>query len=330
MSFPSVAVMGATGLVGRTLMRCLHERFFPHTTLVPLGSRKSYGAEVAFGDKDVRVTMLEDVDFRNFQLVFSALPEEAAVQWVPKALEHGAWVIDKSTAYRMATDVPLVVPEINGLQALTAPRRLIASPNCIAGPLALTLAPFQKQCGIKRIVVSTYQSVSGVGKGGMDALMSETKGSFGHRGSEEKRFFGAPIAFNVVPVVGVSDAHNDTSEEKNIRQEVQKILGIEVPVHVTCVRVPVFIGHCFSVTAVLGKACSDPQALLNTAPGVSWVREGLYTTALDATGQTDVLVSRVRQESLHDVSFWAASDNTRKGAALNSVQIAELLLPFWS
>jgi aspartate-semialdehyde dehydrogenase len=333
-----VAVLGATGSVGRGILDLLDERQFPTSHVTALASGRSKGISVSYGDRTLSVQLAESFDFKTVDLVFSAVISPVAEVFIPKALQAGAWVIDKSSHFRMDPAVPLVVPEVNGASLHTLEgaqrlgERLVASPNCIATPLALVLAPLHKKAGLKRVVVSTYQSVSGAGKRAMDELFSQTRQVLSNS-PLRKDIFPEQIAFNLIPQIGPLNLAGDSDEEKKVKEEVQKILGYAVPIAVTCIRVPVFIGHAMSVWVELEEELSgaEVRALLDKAPALQVsMREkgdGKPFTPLDSVGDDQALVSRVRRDksSPNAFSLWICCDNLRKGAALNALQIAELL-----
>ncbi|MGL5719278.1 MAG: aspartate-semialdehyde dehydrogenase [Alphaproteobacteria bacterium] len=330
-----VAVLGATGSVGRGILNLLWERKFPTSHIAPLASGRSKGTFVSCGDQTLPVQPSEFFDFKTVDLVFSAVESHVAKTFIPKALQAGAWVIDKSSHFRMDPATPLVVPEVNGhlIKTLKADQRLIASPNCIATPLALALAPLHQKASLKRLVVSTYQSVSGAGKRAMDELFNQTRQVLSNA-HLQKEVFSQQIAFNLIPQIGSLNLAGDSDEEKKVKEEVQKILACEIPIAVTCVRVPVFVGHAMSVWVELEEELSgtDVRSLLQKAPSLQVsVREkeadGKPFTPLDCAGDDIALISRVRRDksSPNAFSLWICCDNLRKGAALNALQIAEML-----
>ena len=319
-----IAVLGATGSVGRTILSLLDTLNVGVEEIFALGSSQSKGKQVSFGDQDLTVLATEDFNFKGIDWVLSATPVATARVILPRAMKEGARVIDKSSAFRMSPSVPLVIPEVNGDLLRDYPP-LIASPNCVAIPLALTLAPFTKVTGLERLFVSTYQSVSGVGRRGMDELFSQTK-SILMTQAPSHGVFEKQIAFNVIPQIGSIGNDGWSDEESKIREETRKILSLseDLPISVTTVRVPVLIGHSIAVTAVFHDDISVGVArgLLKGAPGVIFVDrvEGV-TTPLEATGEDVAFVSAVRQDDPRTLSFWVTCDNLRKGAALNAVQL---------
>ncbi|HEY0836881.1 MAG TPA: aspartate-semialdehyde dehydrogenase [Azospirillum sp.] len=329
-----VAVIGATGNVGREMLATLASRNFPAGEVIALASDKSAGREVSYGDDTVlTVRDLAKFDFDGVDIVLSSPGAKVSAQYVPKAAEAGAIVIDNTSHWRMDPDVPLVVPEVNP-QALAGYRKkgIIANPNCSTIQLVMALKPLHDLATITRVVVSTYQSVSGAGKEAMDELFHQTRSIYVHDPVEPHEF-PKQIAFNVIPQIDVFMDDGSTREEWKMMAETKKILDPRIKVHATCVRVPVFIGHSEAVTI----ECADPisaeaaRRALARAPGVVVMdkREpGGYITPVEVAGDDPVYVSRIREDSTVDngLSFWCVADNLRKGAALNAVQIAELLI----
>jgi aspartate-semialdehyde dehydrogenase len=329
-----IAVVGATGAVGREMLKTLAERKFPADEVVALASGRSTGQEVSFGEKKVlTVRNLETFDFRGWDLgLFSPGAAVSAVH-APRAAAAGCVVIDNTSHFRMEHDIPLVVPEVNP-EALAkfARRNIIANPNCSTIQLVVALKPLHDQFRIKRVVVATYQSVSGAGKEGMDELYSHTKSVFVHESSPAQQFT-KEIAFNCIPHIDKFLDDGSTKEEWKMVVETKKILDPDIAVHATCVRVPVFIGHGEAVTVEfeLPVTAGEARAALRDAPGVEVVdvrEDGGYVTPLECAGEDAVYVSRIRKDPTvpHGLSFWCVSDNLRKGAALNAVQIAETLV----
>jgi aspartate-semialdehyde dehydrogenase len=329
-----VAVVGATGAVGREMLKTLAERQFPADEVVALASGRSAGAEVSFGDRQVlKVKNLETFDFAGWDIgLFSPGAAVSAVH-APRAAEAGCVVIDNTSQFRMEPDIPLVVPEVNP-QALAkfARRNIIANPNCSTIQMVVALKPLHDKFRIKRVVVSTYQSVSGGGKEAMDELYAHTKGVFVHDLSTPQ-VFTKEIAFNCIPHIDRFMDDGSTKEEWKMVVETKKILDPDIAVFATCVRVPVFIGHGEAVTIECEHpiAVAEARALLRSAPGVAVVdtrEDGGYMTPLEAAGEDPVYVSRIRKDPTvpHGLSFWCVADNLRKGAALNAVQIAETLV----
>jgi aspartate-semialdehyde dehydrogenase len=330
----NVAVVGATGMVGREALELLEERGFPVGTMRLMASGRSAGSTATFAGRSLTVENLALVDFAGVDVVFSAPGATVSKEFAPRAVAAGAVVIDKSSAYRMDPDVPLVVPEVNGAAA-AGHRGIISSPNCSTIPLVLCLAPLHKAFGIRRVVVSTYQAVSGAGRKGGDELVNQCLARLGNRPVEINAFPHA-IAFNVLPQVEVFRAEDGgyTTEETKIVFETRKILGLpDLKVTATAVRVPVLNGHSESVNIEFESPVTPEGArlALAAAPGVVVVDEpleGQYPMPLDATGRDEVLVGRIRKDPTveHGLNLWLSCDNIRKGAALNAVQIAEHLL----
>jgi aspartate-semialdehyde dehydrogenase len=329
-----IAVVGATGAVGREMLKTLAERNFPADEVAALASGRSTGQEVSFGPKKVlTVRNLETFDFRGWDIgLFSPGAAVSAVH-APRAAAAGYVVIDNTSHFRMEPDVPLVVPEVNP-QALAkfGRRNIIANPNCSTIQLVVALKPLHDQFRIKRVVVATYQSVSGAGKEGMDELFNHTKSSFVYESSAPQQFT-KEIAFNCIPHIDKFLDDGSTKEEWKMAVETRKILDPDIAVHATCVRVPVFIGHgeAVNVEFELPVTAGEARAALRDAPGVEVVdvrEDGGYVTPLECAGEDAVYVSRIRKDPTvpHGLSFWCVSDNLRKGAALNAVQIAETLV----
>ena len=328
-----VAVAGATGAVGREIIKTLHERNFPVDELVALASARSVGQEISFGDKTVlKVRNLDTFDFKGWDIgLFSPGAAISAVH-APRAAAAGVIVIDNTSQFRMEPDVPLVVPEVNP-QALTRIRRgIVANPNCSTIQLAVALKPLHDRYRVRRVVVSTYQSVSGAGKEGMDELFSQTKGSFVNDPPRQE-IFTKPIAFNVIPHIDRFMDDGATKEEWKMSAEIRKILDPDIKLFATCVRVPVFIGHSEAVTVEFEQPVDLDEArhILREAPGVQVFdthEDGGYITPLDAQGEDATYISRLRIDPTvpNGLAFWCVSDNLRKGAALNAVQIAETLV----
>ncbi len=329
-----VAVVGATGAVGREMLKTLAERNFPVSEIVALASGRSAGTEISWGEKKVlKVQNLETFDFTGTDIgLFSPGASVSAVH-APRAAAAGCVVIDNTSQFRMEPDVPLVVPEVNPhALAQFRKRRIIANPNCSTIQMVVALKPLHDLARIKRVVVSTYQSVSGAGKEGMDELFHQTKSSFVHQEPEPQQFT-KPIAFNCIPHIDKFMDDGSTKEEWKMAVETRKILDPDIKVMATCVRVPVFIGHAEAVHVEFESAISEAQALAawRKAPGVRVFdkrEDGGYITQLDAAGEDDTYVSRLRKDPTVEfgLAFWCVSDNLRKGAALNAVQIAEAMV----
>jgi aspartate-semialdehyde dehydrogenase len=329
-----VAVVGATGAVGREMLKTLAERNFPADEVVALASGRSTGSEISFGEKTVlKVQNLEKFDFSGCDIGLFSPGASVSAVYAPRAAAAGCVVIDNTSQFRMDPDVPLVVPEVNP-QALRmfSKRRIIANPNCSTIQMVVALKPLHDQWKIKRVVVATYQSVSGAGKEGMDELFNHTKAIFVHDPNKPEQFT-KEIAFNVIPHIDRFMDDGSTKEEWKMVVETQKILDPAIAVHATCVRVPVFIGHGEAVNVEFENAVTagEARAALREAPGVEVVdvrEDGGYITPAECAGDDAVYVSRIRKDPTvpHGLSFWCVSDNLRKGAALNAVQIAEELI----
>ena len=329
-----IVVAGATGNVGREVLAILAEREFPIDALAAVASSRSQGTEVEIGDtgKTVKCQNIENFDWSGWDMAIFAIGSDATATYAPKAAAAGCTVIDNSSLYRMDPDVPLIVPEVNpdAIDGYTK-RNIIANPNCSTAQMVVALKPLHDAAGIKRVVVSTYQSVSGAGKAGMDELWNQTRQIFV---GDEKDIgkFTKQIAFNVIPHIDKFLEDGSTKEEWKMVVETKKILDPKVKVVATCVRVPVFVGHAEALHIELERELSAEQAqdILREAPGVMLVdkrEDGGYVTPVECVGDYATFVSRVRDDSTVDngLALWCVSDNLRKGAALNAVQIAELL-----
>ncbi|MCC6736645.1 MAG: aspartate-semialdehyde dehydrogenase [Bauldia sp.] len=328
-----VAVVGATGNVGREMMEVLDERGFPADEVVALASRRSQGTEVSFGDRTLKVKALDTYDFSDTDIALMSAGGSVAKEWGPKIAAQGCVVIDNSSAFRYDSDVPLIVPEVNA-DAVTGfrKRNIIANPNCSTAQMVVALKPIHEAAGIKRIVVATYQSVSGAGKDAMDELFSQTRAVYVSDPVENKKFTKR-IAFNVIPHIDVFMEDGSTKEEWKMIAETKKILDPKIKVSATCVRVPVFIGHSEAINLELEEPLSAAKArsILRESPGVLVVdkpEDGGYVTPIEAAGEDATYVSRIREDPSveNGLSLWVVADNLRKGAALNAVQIAELLV----
>ena len=327
-----IAVVGATGNVGREVLAILAERDFPACSVDALASDKSVGSQVSWGDKDLTIGALSEHDFAGTDLVFFCASTALAEKYIPQITAAGATVIDKSSAFRLDPDVPLCVPEVNLESLGSLKKNIIASPNCIAIPLAVALKPLAQAVPLKRIVVSTYQSVSGAGTKGMDELHRQTRALFVNDGVE-KSAFPKQIAFNVIPHIDKAMAGGHSGEEEKVILELKKLLTPRLKIAITCVRVPVFIGHALSVCVEFDKALSveDARAIFKKEKSLFLYdkpQEDIYMTPLECAGDDHVFISRLRKDSSveNGLSFWVATDNLRKGAALNAVQIGEMLL----
>jgi aspartate-semialdehyde dehydrogenase len=327
-----VAVVGATGNVGREMLNILEEVEFPVDEIHAIASRKSIGVEVSFGDRILKCKDVEQFDFSTVDLVLMSVSGTFSKEWAPKIGAAGPIVIDNSSAWRMDPDVPLVVPEVNPDDVEWADRKnIIANPNCSTAQLVVALKPLHDRARIKRVVVSTYQSVSGAGKEGMDELWDQTKGIFVLGPSEPKKF-PKQIAFNVIPFIGAFNDDGYTDEEAKMWNETHKMIDPEIALTVTCVRVPVMVGHSESVNIEFHEPLDEDEArdLLRNSPGLIVIdqrNDKGYITPKEAQGEFPVFVSRIRRDPTveHGLNLWVVADNLRKGAALNAVQIAQLL-----
>ena len=328
-----VVVAGATGNVGREMLNILAEREFPVDEIAALASRKSLGTEVSFGDKTIKTKDLDTFDFTGWDIALFAVGSEATKIYAPKAAAAGCVVIDNSSLYRYDPEIPLIVPEVNA-EAIhgVAKRNIIANPNCSTAQMVVALKPLHDRAKITRGVVSTYQSVSGAGKEGMDELWNQTKAVYNPTDDVPPKKFSKQIAFNVIPHIDVFLDSGETKEEWKMVAETKKILDPKIKVTATCVRVPVFVGHSEAINIETEEFLDwqEAQDILREAPGVMLVdkREpGGYITPIECVGEFATYVSRVRQDSTieNGLNLWCVSDNLRKGAALNAVQIAELL-----
>ncbi|MBV8938422.1 MAG: aspartate-semialdehyde dehydrogenase [Alphaproteobacteria bacterium] len=329
-----LAVVGATGNVGREILSILRERNFPLRQVVPVASARSAGKEISFGDDDIlTVQALDDFDFTDVDVALFSPGASVSKDYAPKAAGQGCVVIDNTSYFRMHEDIPLVVPEVNGEALATfRHRNIIANPNCSTAQMVVALKPLHDAATIKRVVVATYQSVSGAGKEAMDELYSQTKGLYMQEHKPPSRL-PARIAFNVIPQIDVFLEDGSTKEEWKMVQETKKILDPAIEVIATCVRVPVFVGHSEALTVEFEEPLSATEAreLLENAPGVTVVdeqRPGGYTTPVESAGEDAVFVSRIREDRTvkNGLALWVVSDNLRKGAALNAIQIAEMLI----
>ena len=328
-----VVVAGATGNVGREMLNILAEREFPVDAIAALASRRSLGTEVSFGERTLKCQDIETFDFEGWDIALFAIGSEATKTYAPRAAGAGCIVIDNSSLYRYDPRVPLVVPEVNP-EAVEGyrERNIIANPNCSTAQMVVALKPLHDRARIKRVVVATYQSVSGAGKEGMDELWEQTKGIFVPGQEVAPKKFSKQIAFNVIPHIDVFLDDGSTKEEWKMVAETKKILDPAIKVTATCVRVPVFVGHSEAVNIEFEQPITAQEAreILREAPGVLVVdkREpGGYVTPIECVGDYATYVSRIRQDSTieNGLSMWIVSDNLRKGAALNAVQIAETL-----
>ncbi|MBS0297315.1 MAG: aspartate-semialdehyde dehydrogenase [Proteobacteria bacterium] len=327
-----VAIVGATGNVGREMLEILHEVDFPVSEIHAVASRKSIGKEVSFGDRTLKCVDLETFDFSKVDIVLMSAGKEVSKAWSEKIGAAGPMVIDNSSAWRMDPNVPLIVPEVNPDAIWDATKkRIIANPNCSTIQLVVALKPLHDAARIKRAVVSTYQSASGAGREGVDELWDQTKAVF-VLGATEPKKFPKQIAFNVIPFIGAFQDDGYTDEEAKMWKETHKMLDPSIALTVTCVRVPVFVGHSESVNLEFETPLDEDEAreILRNAPGIVVVdkRDDTgYVTPKEAQGEFGVFVSRIRKDPTveNGLNLWVVSDNVRKGAALNAVQIAQLL-----
>ena len=328
-----VAVVGATGNVGREMLDILAERAFPADEVVAIASRRSQGTEASFGDKTLKVKALEHYDFSDIDICLMSAGSSVSKEWSPKIAAEGAVVIDNSSCWRYDADVPLVVPEVNAdAVAGFRKRGIIANPNCSTAQLVVALKPLHDKAKIKRVVVATYQSVSGAGKEAMDELFEQTKAVY-TLGEIETKKFPKRIAFNLIPQIDVFMEDGYTKEEWKMVAETKKILDPKIKLTATCVRVPVFIGHSEAVNVEFEQPITVDEAhqILRNAPGCLVIDKhepGGYVTPYESVGEDATYISRVREDATveNGLSFWCVSDNLRKGAALNAIQIAEALI----
>ena len=327
-----VAIVGATGNVGREMLNVLAQRQFPISEVVALASTRSVSTEVSFGDHTLKIKALDYFDFKSTDIVLMSAGGTIAKQWAPRIAAQGPIVIDNSSAWRMDRDVPLVVPEVNAAALDGIKKGIIANPNCSTAQLVVALKPLHDFATIKRVVVSTYQSVSGAGKEAMDELFRQTRAVFVADPIETEKFT-KQIAFNVIPHIDVFLDSGLTKEEWKMAVETQKILDPDIQLTATCVRVPVFVGHSESVNIEFERPITADKArsLLREAPGILLVdkrEDGGYVTPIECAGEDATFVSRIRKDPTveHGLNLWIVSDNLRKGAALNAVQIAECLV----
>jgi aspartate-semialdehyde dehydrogenase len=328
-----VAVVGATGNVGRAMLEILAERQFPTDEVVALASRRSLGVEVSFGDAILKTKALDHYDFSDVDICLMSAGGSVSKEWSPKIAAAGAVVIDNSSAWRYDAEVPLIVPEVNA-DAVAGFRKkgIIANPNCSTAQLVVALKPLHDRAKIKRVVVATYQSVSGAGKEAMDELFAQTKAVYTASEIETKKF-PKRIAFNLIPHIDVFMEDGYTKEEWKMMAETKKILDPKIKLTATCVRVPVFIGHSEVVNIEFEQPLSADEArqILHSAPGclvIDKLEPGGYITPYECVGEDATFISRIREDATveNGLVLWCVSDNLRKGAALNAVQIAECLL----
>ncbi|MEM9639212.1 MAG: aspartate-semialdehyde dehydrogenase, partial [Pseudomonadota bacterium] len=322
-----------TGNVGREMLNILSERHFPVDEITVLASRKSLGTEVSFGETTLKTKDLDTFDFTGWDIALFAVGSEATKKYAPLAAKAGCVVIDNSSLYRYDPDVPLIVPEVNpdAIEGY-AKKNIIANPNCSTAQMVVALKPLHDRATIKRVVVSTYQSVSGAGKEGADELWDQTKSIYNPTDDKPPKKFTKQIAFNVIPHIDVFMEDGSTKEEWKMVAETKKIVDPKIKVTATCVRVPVFVGHSEAVNVEFEDHLDEDEAreILREAPGIMVIdkrEDGGYVTPVECVGDFATFISRIRQDSTIDngLNFWCVSDNLRKGAALNAVQIAELL-----
>lgn len=329
----NVVVVGATGNVGREMLNILAEREFPIAEIAALASRRSLGSEVSFGEKTLVTKDLDTFDFKGWDIALFAIGSDATKTYAPKAAAAGCVVIDNSSLYRYDPDVPLIVPEVNA-DAVTgyAKKNIIANPNCSTAQMVVALKPLHDRARIKRVVVSTYQSVSGAGKEGMDELWDQTKSIYNPVNDVPASKFPKQIAFNVIPHIDSFMEDGTTKEEWKMVAETKKIMDPKIKVTATCVRVPVFVGHSEAINIEFEDFLDEDEArdILREAPGIMVIdkrEDGGYVTPIECVGDFATFISRIRQDGTveNGLNLWCVSDNLRKGAALNAVQIAEVL-----
>ena len=328
-----VAVVGATGNVGREILNILAERHFPIDKIVALASRRSLGTELSFGDEILSTKDLEQFDFSGWDIALFAVGSEATKLHAPRAARAGCVVIDNSSLYRYDPDVPLIVPEVNADAIFGySKKNIIANPNCSTAQMVVALKPLHDRATIKRVVVSTYQSVSGSGKDAIDELWNQTKGMYVPGQEVAPKVYPKQIAFNVIPHIDVFMEDGTTKEEWKMVAETKKIIDPKIKVTATCVRVPVFVGHSEAINIEFEEFLDEDEArdILREAPGLMVIdkrEDGGYVSPVECVGDFATFVSRIRQDSTleNGLNLWCVSDNLRKGAALNAVQIAEVL-----
>ncbi|SFL52153.1 aspartate-semialdehyde dehydrogenase [Shimia aestuarii] len=328
-----VVVAGATGNVGREMLNILAERQFPVDEIAALASRRSLGTEVTFGDKTIKTQDIEQFDFSGWDMALFAIGSDATKKYAPIAAKAGCVVIDNSSLYRYDPDVPLIVPECNA-DAIHgySKKNIIANPNCSTAQMVVALKPLHDRATIKRVVVSTYQSVSGSGKAAIDELWDQTKAVYNPTDDYQRKVYTKDIAFNVIPHIDVFMEDGSTKEEWKMVAETKKIVDPAIKVTATCVRVPVFVGHSESINIEFEDFLDEDEArdILREAPGIMVIdkrEDGGYVTPKECVGDFATFISRIRQDSTveNGLNLWCVSDNLRKGAALNAVQIAETL-----
>lgn len=328
-----IVVAGATGNVGREMLNILEERQFPVDEIAVLASRRSQGTEVTFADKTLKIQDIEQFDFAGWDMALFAIGSEATKKFAPIAAAANCVVIDNSSLYRYDPDVPLIVPECNA-DAIHgySKKNIIANPNCSTAQMVVALKPLHDRAKIKRVVVSTYQSVSGSGKDAMDELWDQTKAVYNPTSDVPPKVYTKEIAFNVIPHIDVFMEDGSTKEEWKMVAETKKIVDKDIKVTATCVRVPVFVGHSESVNIEFEEFLDEDEArdILRESPGIMVIdkrEDGGYVTPKECVGDFATFISRIRQDSTveNGINLWCVSDNLRKGAALNAVQIAETL-----
>ena len=332
-----IAVVGATGNVGREMLNILAERQFPADEVHALASRKSIGVDVSYGEKTLKCKDLEQFDFSQMDFCVMSAGSSVSKEWSPRIGAMGCIVIDNSSVWRYDPEVPLIVPEVNAhvlgeYMARNVRKNIIANPNCSTAQLVVALKPLHDVAKIKRVVVATYQSVSGAGKEGLDELWTQTKGIFVNDTADARKFT-KQIAFNVIPHIDVFMDSGDTKEEWKMNAETKKILDPKIKLTATCVRVPVFVGHSEAVNIEFETPLSADEArdILREAPGCMVIdkrEDGGYITPVECVGDYATFISRIRDDATIDngINLWIVSDNLRKGAALNAVQIAEAII----
>ena len=329
----NVVVVGATGNVGREILNILAERHFPIDKIAALASRRSLGTELSFGDQILSTKDLEQFDFSGWDIALFAVGSEATKLHAPRAAKAGCVVIDNSSLYRYDPDVPLIVPEVNADAIFGySKKNIIANPNCSTAQMVVALKPLHDRATIKRVVVSTYQSVSGSGKEAIDELWNQTKGMYVPGQEVAPKVYPKQIAFNVIPHIDVFMEDGTTKEEWKMVAETKKIIDPKIKVTATCVRVPVFVGHSEAINIEFEEFLDEDEArdILREAPGLMVIdkrEDGGYVSPVECVGDFATFVSRIRQDSTLEsgLNLWCVSDNLRKGAALNAVQIAEVL-----
>ena len=327
----NIVVVGATGKVGREMLNILSERDFPIKEIVALASRRSIGTEVSYGDKTLKTKDLEGFNFSGYDIALFAIGSDATKEHAPRAAKSGCLVIDNSSLYRYDPEVPLIVPEVNPNAIFDFKNKnIIANPNCSTSQMVVALRPLHDRARIKRVVVSTYQSVSGSGKEGIDELWNQTKGVYVPHQGVSPTVYTKKIAFNVIPHIDVFLEDGSTKEEWKMIAETQKILDKNINVTATCVRVPVFVGHSESINIEFEEflGVDEARSILRESDGIMVIdkrEDGGYMTPVECVGDNATFISRIRQDNTveNGLNLWCVSDNLRKGAALNAVQIAE-------